>query len=83
RGDRFDILDASGERERAEALGASVIALRRLPDTTMQKIDQQSSSFWAAVNHPDRAVTGLGLLERQRVKVWLNRAYGEMGKLAL
>jgi len=83
RGDRFDILDASGERERAEALGASVIALRRLPDTTMRKIDQQSSSFWAAVNHPDRAVTGLGLLERQRVKVWLNRAYGEMGKLAL
>ena len=83
RGDRFDILDASGERERAEALGASVIALRRLPDTTMQKIDQQSSSFWAAVNHPDRSVTGLGMLERQRVKVWLNRAYGEMGKLAL
>ena len=83
RGDRFDILDASGERERAEALGASVIALRRLPDTTMQKIDQQSSSFWAAVNHPDRSVTGLGMLERQRVKVWLKRAYGEMGKLAL
>jgi hypothetical protein len=83
RGDRFDILDASGERERAEALGASVIALRRLPDTTMQKIDQQSSSFWAAVNPPDRSVTGLGMLERQRVKVWLNRAYGEMGKLAL
>jgi hypothetical protein len=83
RGDRFEILDASGERARAEALGASVIALRRLPDTTMQKIDQQSASFWAAVNHPDRAASGLGLLERQRVKVWLHRAYGEMAKLAL
>jgi hypothetical protein len=83
RGDRFEILEASGELARAEALGASVISLRRLPDTTMQKIDQHSVSFWAAVNHPDRAASGLGLLERQRVKVWLNRAYGEMGSLAL
>ena len=83
RGDRFEILEASGERARAEALGASVMTLRHLPDTTMQKIDQQSTSFWAAVNHPDRAATGLGMLERQRVKVWLNRAYGEMAALAL
>jgi hypothetical protein len=83
RGDRFEILEASGELARAEALGASVISLRRLPDTTMQKIDQHGVSFWAAVNHPDRAASGLGLLERQRVKVWLNRAYGELGSLAL
>lgn len=83
RGDRFEILDASGERERAEALGANVISLRRLPDTTMQKIDRHSASFWAAVNHPDRDSIGFGVLERQRVKVWLQRAHGEMGKLAL
>lgn len=85
RGDRFEILEASGERERAEALGASVITLRRLPDTTMQKIDRQSASFWAAVNRPDRAATGLGLLEleRQRVKVGLHRTYEELGTLAL
>jgi hypothetical protein len=83
RGDRFEILEASGELARAEALGASVISLWRLPDTTMQKIDQHGVSFWAAVNHADRAASGLGLLERQRVKVWLNRAYGEMGSLAL
>ncbi|PXW22739.1 mobilization protein [Paraburkholderia caballeronis] len=83
RGDRFEILDASGERERAESLGASVVTLRHLPDTTMQKIDRQSASFWAAVNHPDRAATGLGLLERQRVKIWLQRAYAELEKLDL
>ena len=83
RGDRFEILEASGERARAQALGASVITLRHLPDTTMQKIDQQSTSFWAAVNHPDRASTGLGLLERQRVKVWLQRVYGELAKLGV
>jgi len=83
RGDRFDILEASGQRQRAEALGAKVISLRRLPDTAMLKIDQQNASFWAALNHPDRANTGLGLLERQRVKVWLNNAYAELGKLDL
>jgi len=83
RGECFEILEASGERERAESLGASVMTLRRLPDTTMQKIDRQSASFWAAVNHPDRAATGLGLLERQRVKVWLHRAYAELDSLAV
>jgi len=74
RGDRFDILEASG---------ASVISLRRLSDATMQKIDRQSASFWAALNRADDAGTGLGLLERQRVKVWLQRVYGEFGKLGL
>jgi len=83
RGDRFDILDASGQRQRAEALGAKIISLRRLPDTAMLKIDQQNASFWAALNHPDRASIGLGLLERQRVKVWLNNAYAELSKLEL
>jgi hypothetical protein len=83
RGEKFDILDASGERQRAEALGASVISLRRLPDATMKKIDQHSASFWAAINHPDRSSGGLGMLDRQRVKVWLNRVYGEMDKIAL
>jgi len=78
RGDRFDILGASGERERAEQLGARVITLGHLPDATMQKIDARSTSFWAAVNHTEG---NLGLLERQRVKVWLNRAYEQIGSV--
>ncbi|MDE1181817.1 mobilization protein [Paraburkholderia sp.] len=82
RGDRFDILNASGQRERAESMGASVMHIRRLPDATMQKIDRQSASFWSAINNNDRA-TGFGLLERQRVKVWLSRTYEELDKLAL
>jgi hypothetical protein len=83
RGDRFDILAASGELARAEAFGARVISVRHLPDSTMQKIDQKSASFWAAVHHSDQGGAGLGLLERQRVKVWLNRTYGEMAKVEL
>lgn len=83
RGDRFDILDASGELERAETLGASVVTLRRLPDATMQKVDRQSASFWAAVNHQDGAGAALGLLDRQRVKIWLHRVYGELAKIGV
>jgi hypothetical protein len=82
RGSGFEILSASGLRERAEVLGARVIRLGRLQDTTMQKIDAHSASFWAAVNAPGGGPAGLGLLERQRVKVWVNRAYQEIGPAA-
>jgi len=49
----------------------------------MQKMDALSTSFWAAVHHPDRASTGLGVLERQRVKVWLARAYEEIDRIGV
>ncbi len=75
RGERFDILDASGLRGRAAQLGSTEIGLRRLQDTTMQKIDARDTSFWAAVNIPDKTATSLGLLERQRVKLWLGKVY--------
>lgn len=81
RGDRFDILDASGERARAERLGAKVISIGRLQDATMQKIDDRSASFWAAIHQTDGAT--LGMLERQRVKVWLARAYAQIATLQI
>ena len=83
RGDAFDLLATSGQRERAQAQGAKVVTVRRLHDATMQKIDGQSTSFWAAVNHSERATTGLGLLERQRVKVWLQRVYDEIDRVGV
>jgi len=79
RGDQFTILNESGQRQRAEQLGARVITLGHLSDATMQKIDDRSTSFWAAVNHTEG---NLGLLERQRVKVWLNRAYEQIASVA-
>ncbi len=75
RGDRFDILEASGLRARAEDLGARVIGLRHLQDSTIQKIDAHNTSFWASVNLPDPSGNGLGLMERQRVKIWMGRTY--------
>ena len=83
RGDRFDILDTSGQLKRAEELGARVISIRKLQDATMQKIDAHNTSFWAAAQRDTTGKNGLGLLERQRIKVWLNRAYDEIGRLAI
>lgn len=83
RGEKFDILAASEQRERAESLGAKVISLRKLHDGAMQKIDAQSTSFWAAVHPTDKAPTPFGLLERQRVKMWLNHAYAQIAQVTV
>jgi hypothetical protein len=80
RGDDFRILDASGEKERALSMGASVITLKRLHETSMNKIDAGSLSFWAVVNKSEGDTSGLRLLERQRVKMWLKRAFAEIAK---
>jgi len=81
RGDDFSILEDSGALARAKELGATVMTLRRLQDATMQKIDTHSTSFWAASNRGGKDGAALGLLERQRVKNWLHKAYEEIGRL--
>lgn len=90
RGDQFDILHASGQLARAQAAGASVMPLRRLHDQTMQKLDAHSTSFWAAVNGSDAAAAldlpaalSLTMMERQRVKAWLNRSYLELDRIGV
>ena len=83
RGDDFRILDKSGEKERALSLGAAVVRLKRLHEVSMIKIDASSASFWAVANKGDGDTSGLGLLERQRVKVWLRHAFSEIAKLGV
>ena len=78
RGDDFAVLDSSGELERAQALKASVITIKRLHEASMNKIDANSSSFWAATQTTDKDGAGLGILERQRVRTWLKSAYDEI-----
>jgi hypothetical protein len=80
RGDDFRILELSGQKARALELGASVISLRRLHESSMMKIDASSASFWAIANKTDADNSGLRILERQRVKVWLKNAYAEIAK---
>jgi hypothetical protein len=78
RGDDFSILQESGQQARALELGARVVSIKRLSESAIQKIDATSSSFWAATHAADKAQTGLGLMERQRVKMWLHAAYREI-----
>ena len=80
RGGDFRILDNSGEKERAIGMGAGVVTLKRLHEITMNKIDAGSLNFWAAINKNEGDTSGLRLLERQRVKVWLKNAYTEIAK---
>jgi hypothetical protein len=83
RAEQFDLLERSGQKARAEQLGAKVMVLQRLADTTMQKLDASNTSFWAAVNQSGTASGTLGLLERQRLTVWLKRAYEQIDLVGL
>ena len=83
RGETFDILEKSGEKERALALNARLVSLKRLHEPVINKIDAGSTSFWAAKNRSETDITGLGLLERQRVKVWLKNAYEELDRIEI
>jgi len=83
RGADFAILESSGTLARAKEMGASIISLRRLQEATMQKIDAQSTSFWAATNRTGNGGSPLGLLERQRVKNWLHTTYRELDRLSI
>lgn len=78
RGDNFDILEKSGAKQQALDLNARIISLKRLHEPVITKIDAGSTSFWAARHKTDSDVKGLGLLERQRVKVWLRHAYEQL-----
>jgi hypothetical protein len=83
RGERFELLESSGQRARAEQMGASSMPLQRLADATMQKIDANSRSFWAAMNNGAGAAGTLGLLEQQRLWVWIKRAYEEIDRIGV
>ncbi|MEQ1558129.1 MAG: mobilization protein [Methyloglobulus sp.] len=81
RDEHFNILEFSGVKNRALDLNAKIITLKRLHAPVMTKIDGNSYSFWAAKNKDVENLNALGLLERQRVKIWLNHAYKEIDTL--
>lgn len=75
RGGDFAVLDQSGLQDKAMALGAKVITLKKLHEGVVNKIDADSSSFWKATQSEPG---GLGLMDRQRLKMWLRDAYREI-----
>ena len=80
RGDDFGMLEQSGEQNRAIGFGAHVVSIKHLSDTIIQKIDASSSSFWAAQHDADKSRTGLGMMDRQRLKMWLRDAYQQIDR---
>ena len=75
RGGDFAVLDQSGLQDEATALGAKIITLKKLHEGVVNKIDADSSSFWKA---GQAEPGGLGLMDRQRLKMWLRDAYREI-----
>lgn len=82
RGSDFSQLDASAALQQVRDAGGHVMDLPPLHEASMRKIDRQNASFWAAA-HGTTGAEALGLLERQRVKTWLKRAYAELDALPL
>ena len=82
RGSDFSLLDESAALKKAVAIGAQVITLGQLHENSMRRIDQQDSSFWAAVHNKDEP-GALGMLERQRIKTWLKASYAAFDALPL
>ncbi len=78
RGEGFEQLVASALQEHAQALGARTLRLRKLPDALLQKVDAAGSSFWAATH-----AGGLGLLDRQWLKLSLQRTGAELDGLGV
>ena len=83
RGDDFSQLDRSGEQARALAFGAQVITFKHLHDPVVNKIDAANASFWSAKNNTGKDGPGLGMMERQRLKMWLAHAMAEINKVAV
>jgi len=77
RGSDFGVLEQSGEQARALGLGAKIVSVKKLHDSAINKIDAASSSFWSAKTS-DGHTAALGLMDRQRVKMWLRDVYREL-----
>jgi hypothetical protein len=84
RGEDFGQLERSGLLDRARGLGATAITLKKLHDAVATKIDTRNCSFaLARVSGGGLAGdgTGLGLMERQRLKLWLGHANAEIARV--
>ena len=78
RGVDFGTFNRSAAHAAAVERGARIIDLPALHAPTMGRVDHHNASFWAAANNRDT----LGLMDRQRVRVWLRRAYQQLDGLA-
>ena len=83
RGNDFSVLEQSGQHARALDASAKIVTLKKLHDGVIQKIDAGSSSFWKARTAQVADGGGLGLMDRQRVKMWLRDVYTELDSVGI
>lgn len=76
----FSLLEASPALARVRELGGKVVDLPELDGAAMYKIDGSGASFWAGGNVTE-GDSALKPLDRERVKIWLRRAFAELDKL--
>lgn len=79
RSKNFAQFDESEAKRKLEQLGGKVIDLSELDAQAMFKVDRLGSSFWAAIH--GNSENGLKPLERQRVRLWLERSYAQLDTL--
>lgn len=77
RGRDFSQLEQSLGRRQLAELSANVFELPELDANAMYAIDRLGASFWAAVHRREGEQT-LKPLERQRVRLWLERCYAAL-----
>ena len=76
----FSQLAVSEELAAIQALGAQVIDLPDLDAGVMYRIDRHGSSFWAAI-HDHTSELRLPVLDRRRVRKWLEACFREIDAL--
>jgi hypothetical protein len=77
RRDDFSQLEESGAQARAVPFGTKVIKKHDLHDAFAQKINAARASLWAACNGTGADTANRGLMERQRLNLWLSRPVGQ------
>jgi len=80
RGNDFGALDQSDPKRRLDELNGRVIEIPALQTSSMYAIDHGGLSFWAAI-HVSEGQYALGPLDRQRVRLWLDRCYAAVASV--
>jgi hypothetical protein len=76
----FSQFESSDVRRHLDALSGKTFDLPELDAATMYGVDRLGLSYWAAVN-VNEGETALKPLERQRIKLWLQRCYERLDAL--
>jgi hypothetical protein len=75
----FSQFEQSGAKRTLDDLSGKVVELPELEASAMYTIDRFGSSFWAAIHRTDGEAS-LKPLDRQRVRLWLERCYAELDR---